>query len=148
MIHQIVVSLWCYINLFSGGVQFFQVLWILNAILFLNGVLHSFRKGICAEARLFQKRFASDGYTPSNRHHAFATNKPEAFLAATAISEVYLQREIECGMRRCFWVLVYSQHHIGHVAPVFPVAQPAGRHDADRANGTEDEMQTGEQVHK
>src|SRR5215471_13131657 len=51
-------------------------------------------------------------------------------------------------MRGSLWVLVNSQHDIRHVAPVFPVAQAACGHDADRAIRTEDEVQAGEEMHE
>src|SRR6266850_3071121 len=51
-------------------------------------------------------------------------------------------------MRGGLRILVNSQHHIRHVAPIFPVAQSTGSHDADRAIRTEHEVQAGEEMHE
>src|SRR6185295_1864587 len=45
-------------------------------------------------------------------------------------------------------VLVNSEHHIRDVAPIFPVTQSAGRHNANWAIRTEHEVQAGEQMHE
>ena len=43
-------------------------------------------------------------------------------------------------------IVEQSQHHVGNVAAVFPVAQPAGGHAARGAVGAGDEMRAAEEV--
>ena len=112
--------------------------------------LHALRKVVDAVIELGLARgFRETQFVHGDFHDPFVADELEAeAFFDTAAGEVDSKGESELGMLRGLCVVHGGEHHVGHVAPVFPEAGPAGGIDALGSERTRDDVKPGEQVNE